>query len=185
MLRISACRASYSALRKASVCLISYSALRIASARSRAYSSSTATLDRAVNEEVFDPKIDRSAICESRELWSRRGESGLYTAVGRAYDSDSSSLLARLLAFFFTRMEEETSGLRAEGLAETISTSSSYEESMRFLPLPAAAGWWALWLLVWMRECRVSSSDREKRFSQLGNEQTKGFSPVCVRMWRV
>jgi len=39
--------------------------------------------------------------------------------------------------------------------------------------------------LVWMRECLVSSSDREKRLLQPGNEHECGFSPVCVRMWRV
>lgn len=36
-----------------------------------------------------------------------------------------------------------------------------------------------------MREWRVSSSEREKRFSQAGKVQTNGFSPVWVRMWRV
>ena len=36
-----------------------------------------------------------------------------------------------------------------------------------------------------MREWRVSSSEREKRFSQAAKVHTKGFSPVCVRMWRV
>ena len=35
-----------------------------------------------------------------------------------------------------------------------------------------------------MREWRVSSSEREKRFSQAAKVHTKGFSPVCVRMWR-
>ena len=42
--------------------------------------------------------------------------------------------------------------------------------------------WWVESWLVWMRECRVSSSEREKRFSQRGKVHSKGFSPVCVRM---
>lgn len=42
--------------------------------------------------------------------------------------------------------------------------------------------WWVESWLVWMRECRVSSSEREKRFSQPGKVHSKGFSPVCVRM---
>lgn len=36
--------------------------------------------------------------------------------------------------------------------------------------------------LLCMREWRVSSSEREKRFSQPEKVQTKGFSPVWVRM---
>lgn len=43
----------------------------------------------------------------------------------------------------------------------------------------------AEWSLVWMRECLVNSSDRENLFSQPGKVQANGFSPVCVRMWRV
>lgn len=39
--------------------------------------------------------------------------------------------------------------------------------------------------LVWMRMWRVSSSERLNRFSQPGCVQAWGFSPVCVRMWRV
>lgn len=38
---------------------------------------------------------------------------------------------------------------------------------------------------VWIRTCRVNSSDREKRFSHPGNVHWWGFSPVWVRMWRV
>ena len=39
--------------------------------------------------------------------------------------------------------------------------------------------------LEWMREWRVSSSERLKRLEQPWNEQACGFSPVWVRMWRV
>lgn len=38
---------------------------------------------------------------------------------------------------------------------------------------------------AWMRTWRVNSSDREKRFSQPGCKHWWGFSPVCVRIWRV
>lgn len=38
---------------------------------------------------------------------------------------------------------------------------------------------------VWILTCLVSSSDLENLFSQPGNVQAWGFSPVCVRMWRV
>lgn len=61
--------------------------------------------------------------------------------------------------------------------------------------LAAEAGWEAAWAaappffrwagLVWIRACRVSSSDREKRFSQPGKVHWWGFSPVWVRMCRV
>ena len=37
----------------------------------------------------------------------------------------------------------------------------------------------------WILACRVNSSDRENRLSQPGWVQACGFSPVCVRIWRV
>lgn len=39
--------------------------------------------------------------------------------------------------------------------------------------------------LLCIRECLVSSSERLKRFEHPGKVQAWGFSPVCVRMWRV
>lgn len=74
----------------------------------------------------------------------------------------SSSLLARLLAFFLI-LREESRGW------------SSGRGSVRGLGLERGS-------LEWMREWRVSSSEREKRFSQPRKVQAKGFSPVCVRM---
>ena len=42
--------------------------------------------------------------------------------------------------------------------------------------------WFLLELgLLWIRECRVSSSDRLKRLVHPGKWQACGFSPVCVR----
>lgn len=41
------------------------------------------------------------------------------------------------------------------------------------------------WGLVWIRECRVSSSEREKRFVHPGKVHACGFSPVWVLMCRV
>ena len=65
-----------------------------------------------------------------------------------------------------------------------MSLSSSKAWSPLFLVLLGLGTAWS-WFVLWMRECRVSSSEREKRFSQPGNEHKKGFSPVCVRIWRV
>lgn len=39
--------------------------------------------------------------------------------------------------------------------------------------------------LLCILECRVSSSERLKRLEHPGKVQAWGFSPVCVRMWRV
>jgi hypothetical protein len=65
------------------------------------------------------------------------------------------------------------------GRAYPVSASSSLFARLRAFFLGGAGS------LVWMRECRVSSSEREKRFSHEGNVQMNGFSPVCVRMCRV
>lgn len=48
-------------------------------------------------------------------------------------------------------------------------------------PRGAPRRWGEVWIRIW----RVNSSEREKRFSHPGKLQWCGFSPVCVRMWRV
>lgn len=58
---------------------------------------------------------------------------------------------------------------------------------------PWAASCWCCWerlprlefVLVCIRECLVSSSDRENRLEQPRKVHACGFSPVCVRRWRV
>lgn len=90
----------------------------------------------------------------------------------------SSSLFALLRAFFFARTEElpekgVLSGSPPMGVNSSLCLVADFFE---------AAEWVSL---LWMREWRVSSSEREKRFSQPGKVQRKGFSPVCVRMCRV
>lgn len=94
----------------------------------------------------------------------------------------SSSLLARLRAFFLARTVE-LSCLRpgVESRLDDASLSSSKPCSVRAFDL----GFELSPLALCMRECRVSSSERENRFSHPGYEHRKGFSPVCVRMCRV
>lgn len=94
----------------------------------------------------------------------------------------SSSLLARLLAFFFTRIVELSCRCTCVGIRlEDASISSSCVWSKR----PFDFGFEPSLLALCIRECLVSSSERENRFSHPGKEQRKGFSPVCVRIWRV
>ena len=77
----------------------------------------------------------------------------------------------------------------AENLPAPISTLPSATWSFA-LPLvlwtgwlePATPAWWVVSWLLCMRECLVSLSEREKRFSQPGKVHSKGFSPVCVRI---
>lgn len=90
----------------------------------------------------------------------------------------SSSLLARLLAFFLIRPAEMvflSSGRVDVGLID--GTAKSFD---RGLVRPSSC-----LSLLCILEWRVNSSEREKRFSQPGKVQANGFSPVCVRMWRV
>ena len=90
----------------------------------------------------------------------------------------SSSLLARLLAFFFIRPAEIaclSSGRVDVGLTD--GTEKSFD--LDFVRPSSCLS------LLCILEWRVSSSEREKRFSHPGKVQANGFSPVCVRMWRV
>ena len=90
----------------------------------------------------------------------------------------SSSLLARLLAFFLIRpagMACLSSG-RVE-VGATDGTAKSLD--LDLVRLSSCLS------LLCILEWRVSSSEREKRFSHPGKVQANGFSPVCVRMWRV
>lgn len=99
----------------------------------------------------------------------RKGEGGFRT---------SSSLLARLLAFFLIRpadMALLSSGRVDAGLTE--GTAKSFD--LGFVRPSSCLS------LLCILEWRVSSSEREKRFSHPRKVQTNGFSPVCVRMWRV
>ena len=107
---------------------------------------------------------------------------------GKSEKLTSSSLLARLRAFFLTRtfvpraVEEASSVLRAlawpgREAPESYSSAGGVCSTFGFVLVFTDAGWSLLWLL-WMRACLVSSSEREKRFSQPGCEQRKGFSPV-------
>ena len=91
----------------------------------------------------------------------------------------SSSLLARLLAFFFIRPAEITclsSGRAVVGLMDD-GTEKSFD--LDFVRPSSCLS------LLCILEWRVSSSEREKRFSHPEKVQANGFSPVCVRMWRV
>lgn len=90
----------------------------------------------------------------------------------------SSSLLARLLAFFFMRPAdmECLSSVRTD-VAVTEGTANSFD--LDFVRPSSCLS------LLCILEWRVSSSEREKRFSHPGKAQANGFSPVCVRMWRV
>lgn len=90
----------------------------------------------------------------------------------------SSSLFARLLAFFLIRPAEIA--CLSSGRAEAGPT----DETAKSFDLDLARPSSCLSLLC-ILEWRVSSSEREKRFSQPGKVQANGFSPVCVRMWRV
>lgn len=94
---------------------------------------------------------------------------------GSRYKHTSSSLFARLRAFFLATPWER---------ARSSSSQPSVRDTLLFWRAPpeAAAGRWSL---LCIRAWRVSSSERENRFSHAGNEQPNGFSPVCVRMWRV
>ena len=90
----------------------------------------------------------------------------------------SSSLLARLLAFFLIRpaeMECLSSDRAVKGVTD--GTPKSFD--LDFVRPSSCLS------LLCILEWRVSSSEREKRFSQPGKVQPNGFSPVCVRMWRV
>lgn len=96
--------------------------------------------------------------------------------MGRAYDSPSSSELARLRAFFLIRRGPS---------AGTAASSGEDSWLLTLVTLPPPPPCRARWSAVWMRAWRVSSSEREKRFSQPGYVHPNGFSPVCVRMCRV
>jgi len=90
----------------------------------------------------------------------------------------SSSLFARLLAFFLIRPAEMaclSSGRVGAGVTD--GTAKSFD-----LDLVRPSSCLSLLCIL---EWRVNSSEREKRFSHPGKAQAKGFSPVCVRMWRV
>ena len=90
----------------------------------------------------------------------------------------SSSLLARLLAFFFIRPTEMaclSSGRADEGLTDVAARSFGLD----FVRASSCLS------LLCILEWRVNSSEREKRFSHPRKVQGNGFSPVCVRMWRV
>lgn len=93
----------------------------------------------------------------------------------------SSSLLALLRAFFFAR-RDAASAVYPLAECERWGDSSMGARCLVNGFFDAAEDCESL---LWIREWRVSSSEREKRFSQPGKAQTKGFSPVCVRMWRV
>ena len=90
----------------------------------------------------------------------------------------SSSLLARLLAFFLIRPAEP--GCLSSGRVDVGVTDRTAKSFDLDLVRPSSC-----LSLLWILEWRVSSSEREKRFSQPGKVQANGFSPVCVRMWRV
>lgn len=93
----------------------------------------------------------------------------------------SSSLSSALLRAFFFFVS----------LCDAASAAGWTEEEADVTTVAAAAAALLAALLeelvgfVCMRTWRVSSSDREKRFSQLGKVHACGFSPVCVRMCRV
>ena len=106
----------------------------------------------------------------------------------------SSSLLARLRAFFFTLKLLSCLGNDSSVVSSTSSTAGFSLSCLRGTVLPpcgpedvrGSEGVWSVWVLVpCILEWRVSSSEREKRFSHEGKVQTKGFSLVCVRIWRV
>ena len=90
----------------------------------------------------------------------------------------SSSLLARLLAFFLIRPAEAV--CLSSGRADVELTDWTVKSFDLDFVLPSSC-----LSLLCILEWRVSSSEREKRFSHPGNVQPNGFSPVCVRMWRV
>ena len=84
--------------------------------------------------------------------------------------------------------EDEELGVASEAVADEC--SSGWAVRPAWAAARAAAVCCDLLLrrefgLGWMREWRVSSSERLKRLVQPWKEQACGFSPVWVRIWRV